>query len=105
MDPDDYILHNWIDIVTPVIRAECPDFAMFGFKNMILDERGNIVTEWTSTPIEDYDIHSNNECMNLLFPRFLGYSVSNIKRWADGKSFHSNLNLGEYGEIYIKENF
>lgn len=40
MNPDDYILHNWIDIVTPVIQAGYPDFAMFGFKNMILDEKG-----------------------------------------------------------------
>ena len=105
MDPDDYILHNWIDIVTPVIRAECPDFAMFGFKNMILDERGNIVTEWTSTPIEDYDIHSNNECMNLLFPRFLGYSVSNIKRWADGEKLPQQLEFGGVWRNIYKRKF
>ena len=104
MDPDDYILNDWINTVTPVILLEYPDFDLFGFKNTIVDAEGNIVTEWTSTPIENYDIHSNDECMNLLFPRFLGYSVSNIRRWASGEKLPQQLEFGGvWRNIYKRE--
>lgn len=95
MDPDDSVSKDWFSAVWDLVESQnFPDIIILGFEHIQLDAREGEERRWGVLPIEEYNICSNFECVQTLFPRFLGYSVSNIKKWAGGEKLGSQLEFG-----------
>lgn len=94
MDPDDSISSDWFENVITKVKTDKPDICLFAFDTMYLNDKGETVNKWTTKPIENYNICSNKEAVQKIFPRFLGYSVSNIQRWAAGEQLIGQLEFG-----------
>lgn len=82
IDPDDYIAKNTIALIDEIIMQKQEfDMLIMGFNRCYEDKNGRVIGIEKIIPKELYDINSNKEAVEVLLPKYLGYSVEHMRIW------------------------
>lgn len=99
VDPDDYVEHNFILRASKEMEQSGCDMIMFGFN-----------TDWTGrlepvTPLEHYNLSSNKQIIEKLFPRIYGLSLERFHNWLSGGGLCPIKKPVRYGAGFIGKVF
>lgn len=103
VDPDDYVEPNFIERASYEMEKSGCDMVMFGFN-----------TDWTGriesfTPLEHYDLSSNEQIISKLFPKLYGLSLERFHKWLCGEKLMPDKETGQvwrwiYRNSFLKKN-
>lgn len=97
VDPDDYVKEDWFDTICSSLVSE-PDMLIMGYIMNMYNEHEELFQTEIREPHEKYDLRSNKDVMEILFPKYAGHSIDNILKWAnDSKKLHE---LSEFGSVW-----
>ncbi len=90
-DPDDCVERDFMSTAVEAIAAGGYDMVLFGFN-----------TDWTgrfepALPVEDYDLRTNREILDVFFPRLFGLGLEQLDNWLRGGVL---MPLKETGQIW-----
>lgn len=84
VDPDDEIDANLISTLDKKISSygKEPDLIIYGHWSINIDSLNHEVERCLVLPCRQYELFSNREVMEEIFPRYIGYSVKQVQHWA-----------------------
>ena len=98
-DPDDYVSPDYISSPTRLIHSEKLDMVLFGFTaNWSKNNSQDIFS------IDEYDLRSNQEILDIVFPRFLGLSMDMMANYLRGGE-SAGVKRDRYGDGSIANHF
>lgn len=87
-DPDDYLCPNALSILFEKVKATNCDCVQFGFK--VVGENGQEVNGKNGN--KEAGVYDRKKIFEVIFPRYIGYSVSDIKKYGT-KDFYANYEM------------
>lgn len=76
---------------------QIPDLLYFGFNQQILNAQCEVINSMKYYPKDNYCFSNKEDVFQHLFPKYIGYSVSNISDWGNMKK---TLNMLEWGACW-----
>lgn len=98
IDPDDTVKVDYFLTVKEFVASTNVDVAILGFHQIIEGADGNIIEEGEFYPQRDYRSDSVRETVTNILPKYLGYSVEDILKWA--KSTDALSKRLEWGAVW-----
>lgn len=98
IDPDDTVKENYFSTIKTFMTSINVDVAILGFYQIVEDKNGNIVKEGEIFSQKNYISNSVEETVRTVLPKYLGYSVEDILKWA--KSTEAISKRLEWGAVW-----
>ena len=96
VDPDDEVDANLIKKLDEKISIyeNKPDLVIWGHWSINMDSSNNENGRYMVLPQRSYELFSNQEVMNELFPRYIGYSENQVLHWVKYGTFEPKHEWG-----------
>ena len=104
VDPDDEVDASLIDRLDKKISSyqNKPDLVIWGHWSINVDSSNRETARYQVLPNRQYELFSNKEVMDELFPRYIGYSVEQVQHWASHGSFEPKHEWGACWRVAYK---
>ena len=105
IDPDDYVADDLLDSVYNELYNKDLDLLLYGFYNVNENEQGQVVDITKILPQDKYSVKSNQEAVNLLMPRYMGWSINNVINWGKSGKLEPKNEFGSVWRIAYSRKF
>lgn len=100
VDPDDEVEETLFLDVVSAMEKENADYCVFDF--MITGKQDNVNVLMNSKLRHDYNLHSNEEILDVYFPTLYGYSKADVLNWYKGEKINKNKEFGSVWKCAYK---
>lgn len=106
IDPDDMVRPNYFSSVKNLLETANVDIGIFGFHQIVEDENGRVIEEKQFYPQKKYTSNSVEETVANILPKYLGYSIEDVLKWANSKeAISKRLEWGAVWRNIYRKNF
>lgn len=104
VDPDDEVAENLINKLRKKISEyqNKPDLVIWGHWSINVNSSIKETERYQVLPHRQYELFSNKEVMDELFPRYIGYSMEQVQYWASYGTFEPKHEWGACWRVAYK---